>query len=928
MRLVGAAREEGLSLTVADVFKQPRLSEQALTMRTSSGDAQEGPPPFSLMKAGLDNNAGCTRAATLLGVDKAEIEDIFPCTPLQEGLLAMTAKRAGDYVSRSVLQLQDSVDIDRFRAAWEEVRATMPILRTRITDLPGQGLVQVIVKEPIQWHVSGDLEAYLRLEEQQHMGMGTALTRFSLVQNGQDGRRYFVWTIHHALYDGWSMPLMLDELEKAYRREKRESLAPFQAFVKHIASIDEGRAREYWQAQLAGSEATSFPTLPAPAYQPQADSTLRHHIAELKWPRNDITASTAVRVAWSILGARYTGSSEVVFGATVTGRQAGVPGIDRMAGPTIATVPVRVVLDWEQRVEQLQQQVQAQAVEMTAFEQLGLPAIRSISQDTERGSRFQTLLVVQPHERQDEMRSGEGMFHPMANECDEDDEGNDTNGLNAFTTYAVMVICQLEAHGMQLEISFDSNVVEHEQVRRMAQQLECVLRQVCAEEQGSVNLRDVETACPQDLHDIWTWNATVPEAVDACVHDLIAERTAQQPDAPAICAWDGDLTYHELDELSTRLAHQLVGLGVGPNVIVPLCFEKSMWTAVAMLAVMKAGGASVAMDSSQPEERLRSIVQQVKPIVVVSSAANEALAGRLSAAAVLVVDAQHLNRAEGNDEAGSRRLPKVKSSDTLYIVFTSGSTGTPKGAMSTHMNFSSAIHHQQSKLGFNSRSRVYDFASYSFDIVWLNILHSLTCGGCLCVPSESDRKNNISASMEHMQVNYSDMTPSTARLIDPTSVPTLQTLILAGETISVDDVQRWPLQVKVVKAYGPAECTDLATVATADPTAASQSEIGKGLAITTWVVNQHMGICPIGSTGELVLEGPLVGAGYLSDPEKTATAFVRDPPWLLQGHEGGAGRRGRLYRTGDLVRYNRDGTLVFIGRKDAQVKIRGQRVEL
>lgn len=402
----------------------------------------------------------------------------------------MTAKRRSDYINRSVLELQDGVDVDRFRAAWEDVRATMPILRTRIIDLPGQGLVQVVTNEQMEWSVSDGLE------EQQRMGMGTALTRFGLVENGRDGRRYFVWTLHHALYDGWSMPLMLDEVHKAYGRERGEALAPFQAFVKHIASIDEGRAREYWQAQLAGSEATSFPALPSPAYQPQADSTLRHHIAELEWPRNDITSSTAVRVAWSILAAHYTGSSEVVFGATVTGRQAAVPGVERMAGPTIATVPVRVVLDWDQSVEQLQQQVQAQAMEMTAFEQLGLPVIRSINRDTEQGSQFQTLLVVQPAVRQDGMQSGKGLFKLTESEDD------DTNGLSAFTTYAMMMVCHLEARGMQLEISFDSEVVDHEQVERMVQQLECVLRQVCAEEHGSAMLRDSETASPQDLHDI------------------------------------------------------------------------------------------------------------------------------------------------------------------------------------------------------------------------------------------------------------------------------------------------------------------------------------------------------------------------------------------------------------------------------------------
>ncbi|OBT64868.1 Nonribosomal Peptide Synthase (NRPS) [Pseudogymnoascus sp. 23342-1-I1] len=923
MRLVGAARDQGLSLTVADVFKQPRLSEQALLVNADGGVVGEGPLPFSLLNNGLDKDAGCSCAATLLGVGAAQIEDIFPCTPLQEGLLAMTAKRKGDYINRSVLELQDGVDVDRFRVAWEDVRATMPILRTRIIDLPGQGLVQVVANEQIEWLEGNDLAVFVDNDKQRQIGLGTTLSRHGLVSDRDREKTYFVWTMHHALYDGWSMPLMLDEVEKAYRRESREALVPFQAFVKHIASVDKGSARAYWQAQLAGSEATSFPALPTPTYQPVADSTLRHHVAELEWPRNDITASTAVRVAWSILAARYTGSSEVVFGATVTGRQAAVPGIERIAGPTITTVPVRVVLDWEQTVEQLQQQVQAQAVEMTAFEQLGLLAIRSISQDTKQGSQFQTLVVVQPTLRQDERRGDKGLFQLTASDAD------DTNGLNAFTTYAIMMVCELQARGMQLEISFDSKVVESKQVRRMAQQLECVLRQVCVEEQGLAKLQDIETTSPQDLRDIWRWNATVPEAVDACVHDLIAKRTAQQPDAPAICAWDGELTYRELDELSTRLAYQLVGLGVGPNVIVPLCFEKSMWTAVAMLAVMKAGGASVAMDSSQPEERLRSIVQQVEPIVVVSSAANEALAGRLSMATVLVVDAQHLPQIKGGNR-GRATLPTVQPLDTLYIVFTSGSTGTPKGVIITHRNFSSAIHHQQAALGFNTTSRVFDFVSYAFDVTWSNLLHTLSVGGCLCVPSESDRYGNPEQSMVSLGVNYAHLTPTVGRLLNGSHIPLLSTLRLGGERMMGADVTRWKQQGTLLNTYGPAECTVTSTLESINQNKYGDPSIGRGSGCNTWVVDSrgHNQLVPVGSVGELVLEGPLVGGGYLSDPEKTAAAFVQDPPWLLKGEQGVGGRQGQLYRTGDLVRYSADGTLVFIGRKDAQVKIRGQRVEL
>ncbi|KFY16870.1 hypothetical protein V492_01041, partial [Pseudogymnoascus sp. VKM F-4246] len=424
----------------------------------------------------------------------------------------------------------------------------------------------------------------------------------------------------------------------------------------------------------------------------------------------------------------------------------------------------------------------------------------------------------------------------------------------------------------------------------------------------------------QDLHDIWTWNATVPEAVDACVHDLIAERTAQQPDAPAICAWDGDLTYHELDELSTRLAHQLVGLGVGPNVIVPLCFEKSMWTAVAMLAVMKAGGASVAMDSSQPEERLRSIVQQVEAELVLSSAANQAMSKTLMAGNVIIVCRENFDNVD-NEKNILPLPPTAKPLDLLYVVFTSGSTGTPKGAMISHSNICSAIKHQQVSLGFMSTSRVFDFVSYAFDISWSNILHTFTCGGCLCIPSEHDRHEDIQGAMQRLRVNYAHLTPTVTRMLSAQDIACLVTLAFIGEPVTTSDVAQYhSSEAHMLNTYGPAECTPVSTLATIVSTGQSNLSIGNAYGANAWIVNpiDLDQLLPCGCVGELLLEGPIVGKGYFQDLEKTAQAFIEDPPWLLRGRAGNTGRRGRLYRTGDMVRYNYDGSLTFIGRKDAQ----------
>ncbi|PVH96199.1 acetyl-CoA synthetase-like protein [Periconia macrospinosa] len=926
MRLVAAARNQGLSFTVDDLFRKQVLCELAgVVKKQGPGDRREQIPAFSLFPPTAVLSDVITQAASQCAVSDAQVEDIYPCTPLQEGLLSITMKKPEEYIDRGIYRLGWHVDVARFRAAWEEVvRIMVLVLRTRIVYLPGFGLMQVVVAEDVRWATSTDLHKFLDQDKQKTMGLGTALSRVALVTDVNSGERFFIWTRHHSIYDGWFVPLVLEQVEKIYQGHAGEVLTPFNHFVKHITHLS-GEAIQYWEDQLRGLEAATFPALLS-GHEPDADENMRYRISHIRWPRNDITPATIFRAAWAILTAQYTNSSDVIFGVTLSGRTTPVPGIECVAGPTIATVPVRIILDWEgTTVYEMLQQVQRQAVDMACFEQIGLQQIemigREIGYDAGQGSLFQTLLVVQPASPRTASPSTERLLQPVGS------ENNDMKAaeMNSFNPYAMMMECQLEADGVDLQLSFDSCVIGPKQVRRVLRQLEHVLHEMCSGQDKL--LQDVKTANKEDLDDIWEWNHTVPDAVQACVHDVIAQQVSRSPDSPAICAWDGDLTYRELDGLSTRLAYRLVELGTR-NTIVPLCFEKSMWMPVAMLGVMKAGGASLAMDVNQPEERLRRITKQAHSTIILTSTASQELAARLGIQTQVTVDRLSLQKL---DTVPHRSLPSVEPTSRLYVVFTSGSTGKPKGAVITHSNFSSAIRHQQDALGFNSNARVFDFSSYSFDAAWSNFLHTVSSGGCLCIPSELDRKDNLAASMAQMRVTYADLTPSAARLIDPGVTETLRLLVLAGEPMSHGDIATWASRLTLMNTYGPAECSVTSTASgKLDPTEKEQN-IGRGVGLVTWVVEPsgHNNPIPIGAIGELWIEGPLVGQGYLGDLAKTEASFVQNPAWLLRGGANRPGRQGRLYRTGDLVKYTSDGTLLFVGRKDdGQVKIRGQRVEL
>lgn len=931
MHLVAQAREHGLHLTVSDIMRNPRLRDLA-KLACSPHQLTPGQPahPFSLLRNSPDSDSVRLQVASLCSVPVVQVQDVFPCTPLQEGFLALTALREGYFVAELRFELQENVNISRLQGAWAEVVANTPILRTRVVDLVDQGLVQTVLDEQVPWLLSQEKTKntkQLQIEEgggeKQQTVLGTRLVRFGL-EVEQDERRFFTWNIHHSLFDGRTIPLILQDLQRAYAGEPWKVAPAFQDFVKHVLSIDQMQATTFWARQLRDLEAPKFPPLPSPKYVPQACACVTRQILNLHWPQTDVTPSNAIRAAWALVVSHYTNTHDVVFGATLGGRQAAVPGIESMTGPTIATVPVRLRIDDTITVGNFLQAIQAQAIETMAFEQIGLQHIRRISVDAERACQFQSLLVVQPKDRLPSVEGGI-LFRRIV---DEGDKSDSTKA--AFYTHAVTILCQLDTDRLNLRFDFDSKVMTDSQISRIAVHMERTLRQLCTPKLVDTRLSVLDHVSDCDLRDIWSWNAVVPEAYPGLVHERIAKTVHAKPESLAVDAWDGKWSYTELDKLSSYLARHLLSFGIDfGNRLIPLYFEKSKWTPIAMLAVMKAGGASVALEPSQPIERLRTIVEQVQPAIVLASPAHLDIAGQLVQCQVVVVSEDHMTKLD-HAEIGHRdvSVPNSNPASILYCVFTSGSTGIPKGVLVSHTNFSSAIHYQHEWYGYNASSRVYDFASYAFDAAWLNALAAFCCGGCLCIPQDADRINDLAGSMKRLRATHVDLTPSVARLLPPETLQQLHTLIVSGEALEPADARRWARLVDLKNVYGPCECTPTATIATIPADAQCEgSLIGKGIGVCTWVVNGDS-LVPIGGVGELLLEGPLVGMGYLGDADRSAAVFIEDPPWLLRGASGYPGRRGRLYKTGDLVRYNMDGSLTFIGRRDTRVKINGQLVEL
>lgn len=915
IQLVGAAREPGLYFTVGEIFEYPKLCDLAGIVRDCDVLATDTIGSCSLLQ-NIDESQIREKAALACGTEPSNIEDVFACTPFQAGLFALSTQRPGDYVSVRRYTLANTVDLDRFRGAWETVIEAAPILRTRIAHLEENHPVQVVLRRQFQWSETEDAEHQGCTRS--IIGYGTPLARFTLVQDLKGCKHGFVWAMHHALFDGFSRAILMSMLERAYSGALVGPSPPFQRFVKHIAHLDIEQASSAWRSYLENCEAPSFPVLPSLDYQPRSDAVVTHSIKSVLWPSDNITPATIIITAWAVVMAEYTSSSDVVMGTIVTGREAQVAGIERMTGPTAATIPFRLKLpDGNlETIEELLCRAQRQRLAMQQFEQMGLAQIRRVSPAAEQACGFQTLLAVQPDET-----DGCRLLDQEGSE--ESPYAGSTDGAS---TYALMISCRLLPDGVQSTINFDPATIDRVGVARMQLQYEAAVRQLSSASARHNSAGSVEVVSHADLKQIQSWNAYVPKTVPKLVHQMLAEVAQQRLDTPAVHAWDGDLSYGQLDDLSTRLAEGLkFALKLVPNDVVPICSEKSLWTSVMVLAVMKTGAASILFDITQPEKRLRKIIAQVRPRAIVASPASLVMATRLAldTKVTSIESLLHKPCPTRNERRPPENSVTVKPSDALFLVSTSGSTGDPKIIVITHENFASALSHQNKSLGFDHKRRVFDFASYAFDAAYYNLLHTLFGGGCLCVPSEDERLNDISGSICRMRATFANLTPKLAELLDVDALRQLQLVELSGETAEVALVARLREHTNVRFAYGPAECSIMSTVSTSD---APVSNIGRGVGVRCWVISCRnlKTLAPVGCVGELWIEGPLVSRGYHGNSDKTDVAFVSDPIWL----DKAVGRSGKVYCTGDLVRHTADGSLIFVGRNDNQMKIRGQRVEL
>ncbi|KAI0466682.1 hypothetical protein F4859DRAFT_497006 [Xylaria cf. heliscus] len=442
---------------------------------------------------------------------------------------------------------------------------------------------------------------------------------------------------------------------------------------------------------------------------------------------------------------------------------------------------------------------------------------------------------------------------------------------------------------------------------------------------GHTLLRDIDVCANYDREKIQCWTGMDPTPVDSCLHDLILEQCRQRPDEMAICSWDGNLTYKELDDLSLRLATQLMELGVGPEIFVLSCFEKSTWAIVARLAILRAGGAYISVFASDPPVYLESVIARTKT-------------------RILLTDSCHVERFQGivptllelspewirSLPVGSQVCQTVQPDSACLVLFTSGSTGTPKGIIQSHKAYASAIKNYARDLGLDSRTRFLQFDDYAFDISNLEFLVPLVLGGCCCVPRPMKTVNDLTREINSMVADTIFLTPTVAIKLEPQDAPNLKTLCVGGEPLPKELVTKWrDSATQIINQYGMGEVAICVALNT-KPDPVNGAKVGRPSTGTIWLVDPSSPdkLMPIGAVGEILVEGPHLSRGYLDDAatRRTEAGFLKTiPPWLVKMYPNRT--HTRIYRSGDLGRLNPDGTITYLGRKDTILKLDGCRID-
>ncbi|WP_199351108.1 non-ribosomal peptide synthase/polyketide synthase [Haliangium ochraceum] len=889
------------------------------------------------------------------GIDTAEnptIEDIYPLSALQEGMLfhSLQAPGRGEYFEQLAWELGAEIDVDAFERAWQSTVQCHPILRTAFVwrDVP-QPMQVVLSDAPV--HITRldwsdidpssqeqRLRELLAAERARPFALDAApLMRLSYIRLDA-ARGYFVWSHHHLLLDGWSLPLVITQTMSAYqsiaqgRTPQMPRPRPYRDYIRFLQERDDAGAEAFWRESLAGlseparlglggsegeSAAASDGAAPHREREHHLSAALSERLQDLA-RRHQLTLNTLAQGAWALLLGRYSNSDDVVFGATVSGRSPTLPGVEDMVGLFINTVPVRVRLPDDALLLDWLHQLQRQQVALREYEHSSLVRVQGWSQVPRDTQLFDTLLVFENY--------------AVAGGFDEVGDQLQARLVHAVerTNYPMTLVIGM-GERLTLRLAYDAQRFSERDAEQVLGHLAYILSGMT--EHIGHTLHELPLLSDNERAELLARGCAQERfPAEGTLHQRVFDRAAAAPDAVALVCGDDSLTYAQLVRRSAQLAHRLQALGVGPESRVGLCLQRSIDMVVAILATLQAGGAYVPLDPAYPPERIALLIDDSgMSALVTRHPDSDALPDHLATGDLpCVLLDQHADQLAALPDAPP---PCAADADSLaYIIYTSGSTGRPKGVLVTHRNVLRLFDSTSDDFAFSADDVWTLFHSFSFDFSVWELWGALTFGARLViVPWLVSRSPDAFAQLlARERVTVLNQTPSAFRQLihtdSLTPLPALRYVIFGGEALDPTALLPWVErfgfdQTTFVNMYGITETTVHVTyrpLSRADLDHPS-SRIGRPLRdLDIYLLDERMQPVPLGVPGEIYVGGPGLARGYLGRPELTALRFPDHP---FRDDE-------RVYRSGDLGRWTHDGDLEYLGRNDAQVKIRGFRIEL
>ncbi|KAJ1963119.1 hypothetical protein IWQ62_003313, partial [Dispira parvispora] len=842
-----------------------------------------------------------------LGIPPIAVQDMYPLSTMQQNFVVNTLRDPTSYIVQHVFRITGALDLVKYRAVWDELGLRHTILRTKFL---ASRMVQVVTdRVDIDWLVS-DVPLSTNNEEYQHsvrqLGFdlfgGHPLLRIHLFPDG-DGHGWLCCiAIHHAVIDGWSYQLLMNESLSLYHGLHLTSEVPYRQFIDTMPTRDTAEDKKYWTEFLEGFQSTPdlpFPHLTQVSLYRKDAVVLRRTEPLRRLCRNwGITFNVLLRGVWALILAQYLGKpSEVTFGVMVSGRDGQIDGLDRLLGPTINTLPFRAKVDPQKLVVEWLQEMAEQSTQLLEHEQTSLVDIKRWAGLDTDDQLFRSMIAVGRY-----LEAGSSVEDSLI-------KYHSLSGYND-TEYPLMASFDEPVTGESLHLTI---LARHEPFY-VDGLIDCIghqLTQFVSVDPALLSVEALLQPSPTALAQVQAWipgPTVTPRNPDVVVvPDLFTQHLAHQPNRVALETKDGPYTYLECYTQACGIGRALLDHGLQPGDKVALLFTRSASYFMALLGTWLVGGVAVPMDATNVPSRLQFMVDSLgEGAFLVTRTADD------SGQVILpgYYTAKIIN--DNLDVSAVSDLPPVPRDPTelALIIYTSGTTGVPKGVMLRHESIVNYISYVTQFMSLSTESRFLHALSIAFDGHLMEIVSTWSAGGTMIL-----QDGELVDDMK--RVTHCFLTPSLVRVLDPETYPNIQTITCGGEALSYSVANNWlAAGKKLLNFYGPTEICmachmDLVTPHTT-------ISIGRPIANTMgYILDDQLNLVPHGVPGQICIVGVGVSNGYWKRPDLTTKAFIDNPFGS-----------GKMYLTGDLGCWLPNGKVHYIGRKDNQVKLRGFRIEM